>query len=238
LFSSFSIPESASEATVDYLRDGSGQIWLQTAKMARQSGSDQTFFGAMLQAEELKVRSALIERVKWGYSHQDEQQATQAIESALTRSLALPEVEAAARAGRSFAQTLPRLRSTSGNSQKAWNVNTQLDRALDSVVNTNEIGFIRSKAVLLRTRWQEQSSVVSFSEIMDGYKQAVVECDRWEKGYYYLGQYYFRMFEFSRRNKSRTNYRYGISEKAPIKKSFCKQIILTALVWLPPLLIA
>jgi len=50
------------------------------------------------------------------------------------------------------------------------------------------------------------------SEIIEGYRQATVECNRWEKSYYLAGQYYLKLYDVSKRSKHLPpNYRYVLN---------------------------
>ncbi|KAI1315377.1 serine/threonine-protein kinase M1 [Mortierella claussenii] len=182
-----------------YLEKSCGQLWLQSARMARQSGSSEVSFSAILQAEVFKNKLATLEMAKYEYIHCGERQAVKTIDLALNNILAVSSQTSAAARG------LPssRLRQASNNANRAPMFNTELTRVQDHVVDVNDMGYIRAKAHLLRTRWKDKSNLVSPNEILEGYRQATVEADRWEKGYYVAGQYYLKLYEGSRRYKNR-----------------------------------
>ncbi|KAG9323421.1 hypothetical protein KVV02_002581 [Mortierella alpina] len=189
----------ASPEEMTFLKEGCGRLWLQSASNARKAGQDEMWFGAILHAERLDCSSAVIERAKWGFSHKNERQAMKAIDTALKR----------ANGARSAATIAGRLRHASNDKQRYPSPVTTLQRVQDSVVNVFDDGFIRAKAILLRTRWLEKGSLVSPHDIIAGFSHAVAECDSWEKGYFSLGQYCFKLFEASKRGRNRTGYGYA-----------------------------
>ncbi|KAI7827529.1 hypothetical protein BC939DRAFT_394939 [Gamsiella multidivaricata] len=159
---------------LNYLKESCGHLWLESARAARKSGNSQVSYSAMLHAEEFKNHSAAIERAKWEFIHKHERQAIKTIDSALKR-------------GRRAAPVF----------------NTELQRVQDREIDRSQVGYIRARAHLLRTRWVDRGSLVSPNDILEGYRQATVECDYWEKGYYAAGQYFLKLYEGTRRYKAR-----------------------------------
>ncbi|KAF9115524.1 serine/threonine-protein kinase M1 [Mortierella sp. AM989] len=189
---------------MNYINDSCGRLWLQSAKAARKSGNREVSYSAMLRAEKLKNRSAPIERAKYEFNiNNNERQAIKTIDMALSRSLATlaPALTTVSRLVAS--STTSRLRNTSNSSHRMPPVNTDLKRVQDHFIDTNSVGYIRAKAYLLRARWMDRSNLVSPSDILEGFRQATIECDRWEKGYYVLGQYYMKQYENYKRFKVR-----------------------------------
>ncbi|KAI8598622.1 hypothetical protein EDD21DRAFT_309126 [Dissophora ornata] len=190
---------------LSYLKETCGRLWLDTARAARKSGSSQISYSAMLHAEGLRDGSTTIERAKWEFIHKSERQAISSINAALKHSLASP-ASSSTIATRALANSAAsnRQRQISSSGRRTALFNTDLQRVQDRVIDKNDIGFIRAKAHILRTRWMERNNLVSPADIVDGYRQATVECDRWEKGYYVAGQYYLKLYENSRRYKNRS----------------------------------
>ncbi|KAF9560300.1 serine/threonine-protein kinase M1 [Mortierella alpina] len=199
---------AASPEEMKFLKEGCGRLWLQSASSARKAGQDEMWFGAILHAERLDCSSAVIERAKWGFSHKNERQAMKAIDTALKRASAA-SASSNLSGARSAANIAGRLRHASNDKQRYPNPVTTLQRVQDSAVNVHDDGFIRAKATLLRTRWLEKGSLVSPHDIIAGFSHAVAECDSWEKGYFSLGQYCFKLFETSRRSRGRVGYGYA-----------------------------
>ncbi|KAF9291903.1 serine/threonine-protein kinase M1 [Mortierella alpina] len=199
---------ASSEEEIAFLKEGCGRLWLQSASSARKAGQDEMWFGAILHAERLNCSSAVIERAKWGFSHKNERQAMKAIDTALKRA---PTGSASSNLSstRSAATIAGRLRHASNDKQRYPSPVTTLQRVQDSVLNVYDDGFIRAKATLLRTRWLEKGSLVSPHDIIAGFSHAVAECDSWEKGYFSLGQYCFKLFETSKRGRNRIGYGYA-----------------------------
>ncbi|KAF9122997.1 serine/threonine-protein kinase M1 [Mortierella sp. 14UC] len=197
---------------MQYLTDECGRLWLDSARTARKSHNDQLSYSAMLHAEHLGNISAVIERVKWGFSHNNERQAIKTIDSFLTfkRSMAAPSGVSGGSLSRASSSSLarPKSNSTSGSSSNGARQpivvpNTELLQVEDRVLDKNDRGYIRAKAILLRTRWMDKSNLVSHVEISEGFRDAVAECELWEKVYYVAGQYFFKLFESSKRSKTR-----------------------------------
>ncbi|KAF9908954.1 serine/threonine-protein kinase M1 [Linnemannia zychae] len=194
---------------MQYLTDECGRLWLDSARTARKSHNDHLSYSAMLHAEHLGNISAVIERVKWGFSHNNERQAIKTIDSFLTfkRSMAAPSGGSLSRAS-SSSLARPKSSSTSGSGSSGARQpivvpNTELLQVEDRVLDKHDRGYIRAKAILLRTRWMDKSNLVSHVEISEGFRDAAVECELWEKVYYVAGQYFFKLFESSKRSKTR-----------------------------------
>ncbi|ORZ11293.1 hypothetical protein BCR41DRAFT_110660 [Lobosporangium transversale] len=199
-FYTICIPDTISHEELSFLNASCGELWLQSARMARKYGHGQASYAAMLNAESLKNRSATIERAKYEFIHNNERQAIKTIDLTLSRTM--PGASALQSSGtRALSST--RLRQASNSVHRAPSFNTELMRVYDHVVNTNDTGYIRAKAHLLRTRWMDRGNLVSPNEILEGYRQATVEADRWEKGYYFAGQYFLKLYENSKRYKNR-----------------------------------
>ncbi|KAF9155074.1 serine/threonine-protein kinase M1 [Linnemannia schmuckeri] len=192
---------------VQYLTDECGRLWLESARTARKSNNDQLSYSAMLHAEDLGNTSAVIERVKWGFSHNNERQAIKTIDSALKRNV-LTSIATGGTLSRASSSTLVRPKSSSSSSAGSSSsisrsgivfLNTDLSLVQDRVLDKDDRGFIRAKAILLRTRWMDKSSLVSPGEISEGFRDAAAECDVWDKVYYAAGQFFFKLYENSKR---------------------------------------
>lgn len=192
---------------VQYLTDECGRLWLESARAARKSNNDQLSYSAMLHAEDLGNTSAVIERVKWGFSHNNERQAIKTIDSALKRNVAT-SIPPRGTLSRASSSTLVRPKSSSGSTASSNSsisrsgivfLNTDLSLVQDRVLDKDDRGFIRAKAILLRTRWMDKSSLVSPGEISEGFRDAAAECDVWDKLYYAAGQFFFKLYENSKR---------------------------------------
>ncbi|KAG9067389.1 serine/threonine-protein kinase M1 [Linnemannia hyalina] len=192
---------------VQYLTEECGRLWLESARAARKSNNDQLSYSAMLHAEDLGNTSAVIERVKWGFSHNNERQAIKTIDSALKRNV-VTSVATRGTLSRASSLTLVRPKSSSSSTVSSNSsisrsgivfLNTDLSLVQDRVLDKDDRGFIRAKAILLRTRWMDKSSLVSPGEISEGFRDAAAECDVWDKLYYAAGQFFFKLYENSKR---------------------------------------
>ncbi|KAG0338696.1 serine/threonine-protein kinase M1 [Podila horticola] len=199
------MPSIESDGDTALLRDECGKLWLQSAQAARHSGNEQVSFSALLQSEEHGNRPALIERVKWGFRHNQERQALLSIDSALkkltpsTNTIGL----VGARIGGSRVN-VSRARTTANALTRADDIDLKLRRVQDRLLDTSSDQFLRAKALLLRTQRMDLSNLVNPMEIIDGYREAIEECKEWEKGYYLLGQHLFKTYDNSKRS-SRLN---------------------------------
>ncbi|KAF9364890.1 serine/threonine-protein kinase M1 [Mortierella sp. NVP85] len=204
------IPHIISEEDLTYLKESCGKLWLESAKSARKAGNSQVSYSALLHAEEFMERSSAIERAKWEFLHQNERQAIKTIDSALKRTLASQPGSSLSISSRiSSTPVTGRLRQTSTAARRLVILQPELNRTQDRVIDKSKMGFIRAKAHLLRTQWMDRSSLVSPSDIIEGYRQATLECERWEKSYYLAGQYYLKLYDASKRSKHRPpNYSY------------------------------
>ncbi|KAG0246449.1 serine/threonine-protein kinase M1 [Mortierella sp. GBA43] len=197
------IPVTESSEDLNYLRESCGKLWLESAKAARKSGNSQVSYSAMLHAEDFKNRSAAIERAKWEFLHKHERQAIKTIDFGLKQTvIAQPGSFLSVSSRISSTPIASRLRHTSNSNRRP--INTELRRIQDRVIDKCDMGFIRAKANLLKTRWMDRSSLVSPNDIMEGYRQATLECEHWEKSYYLAGQYCLKLYEGSKRYKNRS----------------------------------
>ncbi|KAG0381061.1 serine/threonine-protein kinase M1 [Mortierella sp. AD032] len=193
-----------------YLTDEVGRLWLESARTARKSHNDQLSYSAMLHAEHLGNTPAVIERVKWGFSHNNERQAIKTIDSFLTHKRGIASTVSSGTLSRASSSSFVRPKSSSNSNSNSSGArppivvpNTDLLQVEDRILNKNDKGYIRAKAILLRTRWMDKSNLVSLGEISEGFRDAAVECELWEKVYYVAGQYFFKLFESSKRSKTR-----------------------------------
>jgi serine/threonine-protein kinase ATR len=144
--------------------------------------------------------SSAIEYAKLEFLRQNERQAIKTIDSALKRTLA------------SQSGSLGTSRISLDANQRLVILKPELERTQDRVIDKSKMSFIRAKAHLLRTQWMDSSSLLSPSEIIEGYQQATVECERWEKSYYLTGQYYLKLYDVSKRSKDLApNYGYVLN---------------------------
>ncbi|KAG0083919.1 serine/threonine-protein kinase M1 [Podila epicladia] len=189
------IPAIENDGHAAFLRDECGKLWLQSARAARHSGNEQVSFSALLQSEEHGNRPALIERIKWGFRHNQERQALQSIDNALKKLSPSTSMTglAGARTGSSRVN-VSRVRTTANALTRADDIDLKLRRVQDRLLDTSSEQFLRAKALLLRTQRMDQSNLVNPMEIIDGYREAIEECKEWEKGYYLLGQHLFKSY--------------------------------------------
>ncbi|KAG0349509.1 serine/threonine-protein kinase M1 [Podila humilis] len=200
-FYNLRLPSLDHGPSATFLKEECGKSWMQSSQAARKSGNEEVAFRALLQSELSGYQPALIERVKWGLRHNQEREALQSIEVALkqlptsgssigTKTVYGRAIERSTKEGKSH--RFPAL-------ARSDDIDCQLRPVQDRVLNMFSTRFLRAKALMLRTRWKDKSNSVSPTEIVDGYREAINECPEWEKGYYLLGQHFFKLFESSRR---------------------------------------
>ncbi|KAF9427653.1 serine/threonine-protein kinase M1 [Podila epigama] len=204
------VPAMKDDADVSFIQKECGELWLQSAQAARHSSNSQVAFSSMLRAEEKGIQSALIERIKWGFEHNQERQAFQFIDSAM---VSLRSSNSAASLGGSNASgsklgSLVQGRGANGGSRsrpssnpisRVEDIDLSLRRVQDRVLQMGSPQFLRAKVLMLRTKRMDQSNLVNSLDITDGYRDAIHEYTEWEKGYYLLGQHFFKLFDASKR---------------------------------------
>jgi serine/threonine-protein kinase ATR len=157
----------------------------------------------MIHAEKLEERSSAIERAKWELLHESERKAMNTIESLLE------STQSESSLATSSTTVAGRLRQTSSAARHLVILQPELNPTQDRVIDKSDLSFIRAKAYLLRSQCMDRGSIASPSEIIEGYRQATVECEHWERSYYLAGQYYLKLFDASRFFKdSPPNYAY------------------------------
>ncbi|KAF9211017.1 serine/threonine-protein kinase M1 [Podila verticillata] len=194
------IPAIELDGDTTFLLDECGKLWLQSARAARHSGNEQVSFSALLKAEEHGNRPALIERIKWGFRHNQERQALQSIDNALKKLVPSMTNMGGARGVANRVNVAGRARTTANALTRADDIDLRLRRVQDRLLDTGSDQFLRAKALLLRTQRMDQSNFVNPMEIIDGYREAIEECKEWEKGYYLLGQHLFKTYDASKRS--------------------------------------
>ncbi|KAG0225937.1 serine/threonine-protein kinase M1 [Actinomortierella wolfii] len=212
------------------LQQESAEIWLQTARWARRSKNSELTFSGILNAERLGSRSAIIERAKWEFLN-DERRAIQAINSALTTTLSSSQNEKSTRDRQPALQGLrgstliqgrkilppaivsnmnraipSRIVSADSPLERKWDslfevVNKTIENVKDRQMAVDSIEFIRAKAKLLKARWMDRSQLADATDIADSYNQVIKECAEWDKGYYFLGHFYLRLYEHRRKKR-------------------------------------
>lgn len=126
------------------------------------------------------------------------------IDSALKQTLVIQPLSSATSSRVSSSLAANRLRHTQTTTPRPGIITTDLNRIKDRVIDKSDMGFIRAKAHLLKTRWMDMNSLVTPNDIVEGYGKASLECEHWEKSYYLAGQYYLKLYDNSRRFKNRT----------------------------------
>ncbi|KAI9851275.1 MAG: serine/threonine-protein kinase M1 [Thelocarpon superellum] len=151
----------------DYLRDDVASVWLTSARLARKSNLIQQSFNAVLHASKMGDKAATIEhsRLLWKEGHH--RKAIQSLEGAI-----------AVNAFRPYDSARPDDTSASTVGQR------------DPYQN-----LLTARAHLLLAKWLDSAGQTQSQGIIHRYQVASRAYLRWEKGHYYLGRHYNKLFE-------------------------------------------
>ena len=140
--------------------------WLISAKLARKSGLTQQAFNAVLHASQLGDDSAKIEHSRLLWREGNHRKAIQSLDGAIT-----------VKAFRSHDYT----------------------EADESMTNQPEAqtlqNLLTARAHLLLAKWMDRAGQTQSDVIIAQYRSAVQQHVKWEKGHYYVGKHYNKLFE-------------------------------------------
>lgn len=142
-------------------------MWLTGARLARKGNLVQQSFNAVLHASQLGAESATIEHSRLLWKEGQHRKAIQSLTGAIK-----------ANAFRSYNHAAPveATASTTGESAQQQNLLT-------------------ARAHLLLAKWMDSAGQTQSSAITHKYQQAAKAHLKWEKGHYYLGRHYNKLFE-------------------------------------------
>lgn len=141
--------------------------WLTSAKLARKSGFIHQAFNAVLHASQLGDISATIEHSRLLWREGNHRKAIRSLEGAI-----------AANAFRSYDYTEAEEPITTNNLGRQHSQNS-----------------LKARAHLLLAKWIDRAGQTQSDIIISQYSKAINHHNRWEKGHYYLGKHYNKLFE-------------------------------------------
>lgn len=151
----------------DYSKIDIASAWLTSAKLARKGNFTHQAFNAVLHASQLGEDSATIEHSRLLWREGNHRKAIRSLEGAIT-----------ANAFRSHDYT-----------------------EADEPMITNNPGRqhqqnqLKARAHLLLAKWIDRAGQTRSDIIISQYKKVTDHHNRWEKGHYYLGKHYNKLFE-------------------------------------------
>lgn len=74
-------------------------------------------------------------------------------------------------------------------------LNEHVDNESKYHTDQDSVSAYLAKAALLQTKWLDISGEGKSSEILHRYYRITAVNSRWEKGYYFVGKYYYRIYE-------------------------------------------
>ncbi|KAL6718301.1 serine/threonine-protein kinase M1 [Lecanora helva] len=151
----------------NFSKNDIASTWLTSAKLARKSGFTHQAFNAVMHASELGDDSAMIEHSRLLWREGNHRKAIQSLEGAI-----------AGKAFRSHDFTDAEESLTTNNPSKQMQQN-----------------LLTARAHLLLAKWIDRAGQTQSDVIIQQYRNAVEHYNRWEKGYYYLGKHYNKLFE-------------------------------------------
>ncbi|ORX89906.1 hypothetical protein K493DRAFT_288711 [Basidiobolus meristosporus CBS 931.73] len=155
-----------------------GNIWLQSAKVARKAGYNQTAYNALLHADQYQVPFSHIEKAKWLWDKNEKRKAIQELRNALSNH-----------------------ENRSKHSEQ--DSNSEIFAVVkDLTLDSKSTDFINAKTNLLLAKWMEQTSLSDYNAILSKYGDVITNQPQWEKGFFYLGRYYNKLYENERVRKS------------------------------------
>ncbi|KAG5438013.1 hypothetical protein PCANB_000360 [Pneumocystis canis] len=150
--------------------DEVAEIWLKIAKLARKSGYSQQSYNSILIAETKGSPLASVEHARWWWDQGEHRKAVESLENAFAAGVF----------------------DFSGN---YISETKESDKYFDKYSSVKSKAYITGKASLLLAKWKDTGGQSNARILVQKYQEAVKMHDRWEKGHYYLGYYYNRLYD-------------------------------------------
>ncbi|KAG4305883.1 hypothetical protein PORY_000793 [Pneumocystis oryctolagi] len=150
--------------------DEVAEIWLKIAKLARKSGYSQQSYNSILIAKSKGSSLASVEHARWWWNQGEHRKAIESLENA-------------------FAAGIFNFPENPNSKTK------ESDTYFDRYSFTKSGAYITGKASLLLAKWKDRGGQSNARILVQKYQDAVKKHDRWEKGHYYLGYYYNRLYD-------------------------------------------
>ncbi|KAI9681820.1 MAG: serine/threonine-protein kinase M1 [Trizodia sp. TS-e1964] len=156
---------------LNFKKDDIASVWLTSARLARKENFTHQSFNAVMHASQLGAHSATIEhsRLLWKEGHH--RKAIQSLEGAIA-----------------------------ANAFVSYNIGATQDDIANITVekqqeNQLQQNILLARAHLLSAKWLESAGQTQSESIIARYKKAILAHPRWEKGHYYMGRHYNKLFE-------------------------------------------
>ena len=142
--------------------------WLTTARLARKGDFTSAAFNSILHAQQLGDDAAKIEYSKMLWKEGHHRKAIQNIRGALM--------------------------SNSFQTRDAvpMDVSVSVATSADQPLSTNKV---KCHAELLLAKWLDRSGQTGITALKEAYARGIMTFPKWDKGHYYLGRYYLKLFE-------------------------------------------
>lgn len=150
--------------------DEVAEIWLKIAKLSRKSDYSQQSYNSILIAESKGLPLASVEHAKWWWNQGEHRKAVESLENA-------------------FAAGIFDFPENHASDAK------ETDKYTNMYSFTRSKAYITGKASLLLAKWKDKGGQSNARILVQKYQEAVKKHDKWEKGHYYLGHYYNRLYD-------------------------------------------
>ncbi|QSL66355.1 hypothetical protein MERGE_000733 [Pneumocystis wakefieldiae] len=152
------------------VNDEVSKIWLKIAKLARKSDYPQQSYNSILIAETKGFPLASVEHARWWWKQGEHRKAVESLENA-------------------FAAGIFDFPENSVSDIKESN------KYFDKYSSMKSKAYITGKASLLLAKWKDTGGQSNARILIQKYQEVVKKHNRWEKGHYYLGRYYNRLYD-------------------------------------------
>ena len=153
---------------LDFPKDEIASAWLTSARLARKGNFTQQSFNAVLHASQLGAQSATIEHSRLLWKEGQHRKAIRSLEGAIA-----------------------------ANAFRAHNYAVHDDATTTSLAgeSNEQQNLLTARAHLLLAKWFDSAGQTQSQGIIHRYQVAAKAYLRWEKGHYYLGRHYNKLFE-------------------------------------------
>jgi serine/threonine-protein kinase ATR len=179
-----SVISSANLNSIDFTNLDIAAAWLTTGRLARKAGFMTTAFNSIMHAERLGDNASKIEYSKLLWKEGHHRKAIQNLRGAIDS-------------------------NAFQTSEDAVPINVSVTTAGQGEDHSNKI---KCHAQLLLAKWLDRAGQTKSGALKEEYVAGVMSYPRWDKGHYYLGQYYLKLFESEKRqpvSKQSTEYLSG-----------------------------
>ncbi|KAF2791318.1 hypothetical protein K505DRAFT_376871 [Melanomma pulvis-pyrius CBS 109.77] len=153
---------------IDFTKLDIASVWLTTARLARKAEFTSTAFNSVLHAATLGDDASKIEYSKLMWREGHHRKAIQSLQGAIQSNAFQPR------------DSIP----------VDVSVNVTMDQ--QQVASNNKV---KCHAQLLLAKWLDRAGQTKALALKDAYASGIMSYPRWDKGHYYLGRHYLKLFE-------------------------------------------